>query len=99
VAALKQTNPFAFDPLQKVVSGPFHLFQLFVGIRKEVHPQAAELWLVVDCPIQKGHLTRREHQEQISVAAGNGLPPGQGTKEPDFLYFRMPLGELPRRGA
>jgi hypothetical protein len=90
--APKEINSLRLGSFQKLVSGPFHLLQLFSGIGKEIYAYAAELWLVVDRPLQKRHVTVLENEEHIRVAAGDGLPPGQGAEEPDLSYLQVPLG-------
>jgi hypothetical protein len=90
--ALEKTNPLRLNTFQKLVSGPFHLLQLFLGISKEIHPHPTEIWLVMDGPLQKRQVALFENQKHISVTAGNRVPPGQGAQDPNFGNFRMQPG-------
>jgi hypothetical protein len=90
--ALEEANSLRLNLFQELVSGPFHLLQFFSGISKKIHAHATELRLVVGRTLQKRQVTLFEDEEEVSVAARNRLPPGQGTEKPNLIYFRMLLG-------
>jgi hypothetical protein len=92
IGTLEEANHLRLNAFDKLVSGPLHFLQLFSGISKKIHSQAAEIWLIVSTPLQKRQITFAKDKEHISVAARNCLPPGQRAEKPDLVYFVMPSG-------